>query len=116
MHFSVLMFLQDSEVQAHKLYKHGNCKRLMLGKTPQANSDFFPTWHSVFSFVVCATWLALRLYSCGDGHPNPERLSKVSTSSTNSSSSGMCNTLFSSLDLTHNLSFVHYNVQSIFRN
>ena len=26
----------------------------------------------------------------------------------------MSNTLFSSLDLTHNLSFVHYNVQSIF--
>ena len=26
----------------------------------------------------------------------------------------MSNNLFSSLDLTHNLSFVHYNVQSIF--
>ena len=56
----------------------------------------------------------LLLSSCGDVHPNPGPLSTSSTSSSYSSSSGMSTTLFSSLDLSHNLSFVHYNVQSIF--
>ena len=62
--------------------------------------------------MVFVTWLVLLLYSCGNVHPNPG--STASTSSNNSSSSGMSNILFSSLDLTHNLSFVHYNVQSIY--
>ena len=67
-----------------------------------------------FSFVAFATWLVLLLFSCGDVHPNPGPLSTSSSSSNFTSSSGMSNTLFSSLKFNHNLSFVHYNVQSIF--
>ncbi|MEW8191406.1 MAG: reverse transcriptase family protein [Candidatus Thiodiazotropha endolucinida] len=112
--FSVLMFLHDSEFLAHKLYNHGNCKRFIPGNTVRANTDFLFNLVIHFSFAVFVTWLALLLYSCGDVHPNPGPLSTASTSSNNSSSSGMSNILFSSLDLTHNLSFVHYNVQSIY--
>ena len=61
-----------------------------------------------------ATWLVHLLFSCGDVQPNPGPLSTSSTSSTYSSSSSMSTTLFTSLDLSHDLSFVHYNVQSIF--
>ena len=114
--FSVLMFLHDSEFLVHKLYNHGNCKRFIPGNTVRANTDFIFNLVIHFSFVVFVTWFALLLYSCGDVHPNPGPLSTASTSSNNSSSSGMSNILFSSLDLTHNLSFVHYNVQSIYSN
>ena len=112
--FSVLMLLRENEFLAHKLYMHRNRKRLIAGKSLQANADFIFNLGLYFSFVVFATWLVLLLYSCGDVHPNPGPLSTSSTSSSYSSSSGMSNTLFSSLDLSHNLSFVHYNVQSIF--
>ena len=112
--FSILMFLHDSEFLAHKLYNHGNCKRFIPGNTVRANTIFLFNLVIHFSFAVFVTWLALLLYSCGDVHPNPGPLSTASTSSNNSSSSGMSNILFSSLDLTHNLSFVHYNVQSIY--
>ena len=108
------MLLREDEFLAHKLYMHRNCKRLTAGKSLQANADFIFNLGLYFSFVVFATWLVLLLYSCGDVHPNPGPLSTPSTSSSYSSSSGMSNTLFSSLDLSHNLSFVHYNVQSIF--
>ena len=50
--FSVLMFWHDSEVLAHKLYNHGNCKRCIPGNTVRANTDFisnlvvyFPLWY-----------------------------------------------------------------------
>ena len=104
--FSVLMVLRENKFLANKLYMHRNRKRLIAGKSLQANADLCG--------VVFATWLVLLLYSCGDVHLDPGPLSTSSTSSSYSSSSGMSNALFSSLDLSHNLSFVHYNVQSIF--
>ena len=112
--FSVLMLLLENEHLAHKLYMHRNRKKLTAGKSLQANADFILNLGLCFSFVVFTTWLVLLLYSCGDVHPNPGPLSTSSTSSSYSSSSGMSNTIFSSLDLSHNLSFVHYNVQSVF--
>ena len=112
--FSVLMLLRENEHLAHKLYMHRNRKKLTAGKPVQANADFIFNLGLCFSFVVFTTWLVLLLYSCGDVHPNPGPLSTSSTSSSYSSSSGMSNALFSSLDLSHNLSFVHYNVQSVF--
>ena len=46
-------------------------------------------------------------------HPNPGPSSTLSSDSLSSSSSNMSATIFSSLNTSHNLSFVHYNVQSI---
>ena len=112
--FSALMLLNKSEFLAHNLYMYTNRKRAIPGKTAQANADFTTNLALCFSFVAFATWLVLLLFSCGDVHPNPGPLSTSSSSSNFTSSSGMSNTLFSSLNLSHNLSFVHYNVQSIF--
>ena len=112
--FSALMLLNESEFLAHNLYMYENRKRAIPGKSAQANADFTTNLALCFSFVAFATWLVLLLFSCGDVHPNPGPLSTSSSSSNFTSSSGMSNTLFSSLSLNHNLSFVHYNVQSIF--
>lgn len=92
---------------------HGNRKAIIQAKSSQANADFIFNVALCFCIIVLATWLEMLLFRSGDVHPNPGPLSTSSSNSSNSSSSSMSNTLFSSLDLTHNLSFVHYNVQSI---
>ena len=106
--FSILIQLQESESLAYNLCWHRNCKRLIPGKSSQANIDFILNCILRFSFVVFATWLDILLSSSGDVHPNPGPLSTSSSSNTCSSFSSVSNNLFSS--------FVHYNIQSIFRN
>ena len=98
--FSVLMLLRGNELLAHKLYMHRNRKKLIAGKSFQANTDFIFNLGLCFSFLVFTTWLVLLLYSCGDVHPNPGPLSTSSTSSSYSSSSGMSNTLFKVVIIT----------------
>ena len=112
--FSILIQLHESEVLAYKSCRNRIHKRLTPGKSSRVNACFIFNSKLCFAIVVFATWLNILLSNCGDIHPNPGPLSTSSSSSTCSSSSSMSNTLFSSLDLTHNLSFVHYNVQSIF--
>ena len=58
------------------------------------------------------TWLSVLLLCAGDIHPNPGPLS-VASSASSSFSSDVSTDVFSYLNLNHNLSFVHYNVQSI---
>ena len=103
------MLLKESEFLAHKLYMYTNRKRAIPGKSAQANADFTTNLALCFSFVAFATWLVLLLFSCGDVHPNPGPLS-TSSSSSNFTHPRVCPILY----LNHNLSFVHYNVQSIF--
>ena len=107
------MLLNESEFLAHNLYMYTNRKRAIPGKSVQANADFTHNLALCFSFAVFATWLVLLLFSCGV-HPNPGPLSTFASSSNFTSSSSMSNTLFSSPNLNHNVSFVHYNVQNIF--
>ena len=64
-------------------------------------------------FFVSCTWLILLLLLAGDIHRNPGPSTAPSISSVSSSSTSMSNSLFSSLNVAHNLSFVHYNFQSI---
>ena len=66
-------------------------------------------------YIVFATWLTILLLCSGDIHLNPGPTSNSSSSITSlsTSSSSMSTTVFDSLPLNHNLSFVHYNVQSI---
>ena len=65
-----------------------------------------------FLAVVFALWLSVILLCSGNVYPNPGP-SSTSSSDSSSSSSNMSDTIFNSLTLHHNLSFVHYNVQSI---
>ena len=108
------MLLNKSQFLAHNLYMYTNRKRAIPGKSAQVNADFTSNLALCFSFVVFATWVVLLLFSCVDVTPNLGPLSTSSSCRNLTSSSGMSNTLFSSLNLNHNLSFVHYNVQSIF--
>lgn len=63
--------------------------------------------------VVFETRLVISLLCTGDIHPNPGPSSLSVSTSSSSLSSTMSSTIFSSLNTSHNLSFVHYNVQSI---
>ena len=87
-----------------------NCKRLLQGKT----YTIFTFWMIFCTlYLVSCTWLIFLLLFAGDIHRNPGPSTSSSVSSISSSSTSMSNSLFSTLNVTHNLSFVHYNVQSI---
>ena len=66
-----------------------------------------------FSITEFAAWLTIILLCSGDVHTNPGPSSSSLSDSISSSSSNMSTTIFSSLNISHNLSFVHDNVQSI---
>ena len=65
------------------------------------------------SLTIVAFWLVSLILLSGDIHPNPGPITPPSPSSS-TSSSNISTVAFNSLNLTHNLSIVHYNVQSIF--
>ena len=62
------------------------------------------------SLTIVAFWLVSLILLSGDIHPNPGPI----TPSNSTSSSNISTVAFNSLNLTHNLSIVHYSVQSIF--
>ena len=108
--FSVLISVQQTEHLYSSITTRNHCKRLLQGKSGKANTVF--TFWMIFCalYLVSCTWLIFLLLLAGDIHPNP---GPSSVSRVASSSASMSNSLFSSLNVTHNLSFVHYNVQSI---
>ena len=100
------MELQKSECLAHKTYMHNYSRRLtFLGKSYIANSRFVSLIVTSLYAIEFALWLNILLLCFGDVHPNPGAQS--TPSSDNSISSA---TIFSSLNTSHNLSFVHDNV------
>ena len=108
------MVLQGSECLAHKTYMHPFSRLILIGKSTVANTRLVSLIVSCFSAIEFALWLNIILLCSGDVHPNPGPLSAASSySSISSSSSNMSATIFSSLNTSHNLSFVHYNVQSV---
>ena len=62
------------------------------------------------------TWLVILLLCPGDVHPNPGPPASSSSTNDTSATTTMSATIFDSLPLNHKLSFVHYNVQSIYTN
>lgn len=111
--YSSLLSVQKSEYLAQEVCMHNNCQLVIKGKRIQANIIF--TYAIIYCLmgITFATWLTIILLCSGDIHPNPGPLSTSSLSSTGSSASSMSATLFDHLSLNNNLSFVHYNVQSI---
>ena len=112
--YSILMILQGSEYLAHIDCKLSHCrKKILLGKSTTANARFVSVIVTCFLVTEFAFWLIIILLCSGDVHPNPGPSSTLSSDSLSNSSSNMSATIFSSLNTSHNLSFVHYNVQSI---
>ena len=62
--------------------------------------------------TVFTLWLTILLLCSGDIHPNPGP-SSIASFFNSSTSHNHSNNYLRSLNLSHNLSFVHYNVQSI---
>ena len=60
--------------------------------------------------TICISWLLCLLVQAGNVHPNPGPSSTASDISISSISS---ESISSYLNISHHLSFVHYNVQSI---
>ena len=63
--------------------------------------------------ILAITWLYIFLCCCGDVHQNPGPSSSTSSESFMSSSSTASNAILDTLSQNHNLSFIHYNVQSL---
>lgn len=113
--YSFIKSVQESAFLAQNLVMKDNYKKIKPGIKKQCNIQFTYRSVSYFFLVLIATWLTIFLLCSGDIHPNPGPSSSISvSSSSSSSSSSMSTTAFSFLSLAHNLSIVHYNVQSIF--
>lgn len=112
--YSILESLQQNDCSIYKARMHTNSRKLvLLGKATIANVRFLSVMITCFSAIEFALWLTIILLCSGDVHTNPGPSSTSSLDSTSSSSSNVSATILSSLNTSHNLSFVHYNVQSI---
>ena len=114
--FITLTAMREIEVIAHSICKHGYKKRAIPGKPSSANGAFILVILFLFYNIVFLSWLLFFLLCLGDVHQNPGPSSTSTSDTTLSSSSAMSTDIFSSLNFEHNLSFVHYNVQSVFLN
>lgn len=114
--YSVLKQIRETSFLPQNIQRKCHYKIFRPGKRATANYNFVVvTLLCIFSSEFLL-WLAILLLCCGDVQPNPGPLSASSLSSlsdSSTSSSTMSNNIFNFLDISHNLSFVHYNVQSI---
>ena len=108
--YSILKVFHESEFLAYKTHMPG--KSFFPGKSFYANTRFTFILLTCFSFVVFGTWLNIILLCSGDVHPHPGP-SSSSSESTSDLSTNMSTSIFNSFSSGHNLSFVHYNIQSI---
>ena len=95
-----------------KLRPFSQIKHIKPGKAFTLNRKFTVVSMYILIVVHLITWLSILLLRSGDIKPNPGP-SSVSSTSNLSNSSNMSTDIFSSLNFSHNLSFVQYNVQSI---
>ena len=109
--YSFLTYIRDSEFLAHKIRMPG--KAIIAGKASQANSRFAFIIFTCLFCVVFGTWLNIILLCSGDVQPNPGPSSTSSSDSVSGSTSNMSTSMLNSFSTGHNLSFVHYNIQSI---
>ena len=87
-------------------------KLLLLNNAFRRNQKFVSHVLGIFAFIVQVTWMICLLFEAGDIHPNPgpSTLSSIS----NISQSSLNNSFTAILSSFHHLSFVQYNVQSIY--
>ena len=110
--YSFILQLKQNEYVANNIINHNYCKNLTKGKNHEANAKFMLYVYICSFIVMLIAWLSVLLLSAGDIHPNPGPSSSIS-SVTTSSISGISSTFINSLNISHHLSFVHYNVQSL---
>ena len=105
--FSLLLHATTScPIQIPACYK----KRVLASTKFISNSLFSKILILIILVADFSLWLSILLLYCGDIHPNHGPFSSSSDSFDSSNTPGPS---FSSISLNLNLSFVHYNVQSI---
>ena len=111
---SVLYDIIENSRLAKHIKTNGHHIIISPGKVIVDNFKFVMKSTQHFACLVSLTWLCILLLCSGDVHPNPGPLSSPpSSASINTSSSTMSMDTLDVLNVSHNLSFVHYNVQSI---
>ena len=113
--YSLILSYENRKTLNQFIKKTRRTIHILQSKAGKANAQFSLFVVGTFMYIVFTTWLTILLLCSGDIHPNPGPTSHSSSSVTSlsTSSSSMSTTVFDSLPLNHNLSFVHYNVQSI---
>ena len=109
---SFILHLKQNECAANNIISHNYCKKLSIGKNHEANAKFMSYVYICSFTVMLIAWLSVLLLSAGDIHQNPGPSSSA-TSFTTSSLSSISSTFINSVNISHHLSFVHYNVQSL---
>ena len=107
--FSNKLHILNTDALSYMSSKHSCQKRFLPGKSYIANCYFSLLVVLLSLSVLVVLWLALLLQQSGDVHPNPGPASVSSDTSSASAAS-----ILSSIDFAKHLSFVHYNVQSVF--
>ena len=110
--YSFILQLKQNECVANNIINHNYCKKLKIGKNHEANAKFMFYIYICSFTVMLIAWLSVLLLSAGDIYPNPCPSSSTSSVTTTSISS-ISSTFINSLNISHHLSFVHYNVQSL---
>ena len=111
--YSVLRAIKYNEASTRKASLHYCSKTVINGKHYMSNVVFTNILILILITTIIATWTYSLLLCCGDIHPHPGPLSSTSTISIDSSLSNSSCSMTNNLNLSHHLSFVHYNVQSI---
>ena len=116
--FSLHLFILNQIHLGSRLNIVANRKRLLPNMSWMRNKIFVSNTLKLFAIILLFTWLLCLLLEAGDIHPNPgpsTSSSPLSSSSTTSSISSSFNNSFNAiLNSFHHLSFVQYNVQSIY--
>ena len=110
--YSFILQLKQNKCVANNIINRNYCKKLTIGKNHEANAKFMSYVYICSFTVMLIAWLSVLLLSAGDIHPNSGPSSSTS-SVTTSSISSISSTFINSLSISHHLSFVHYNVQSL---
>ena len=87
-------------------------KSFIPGRSFHANTRLTFIFLTCFSFVVFGAWLNIILLCSGDVHQH-QSPSSSSSESTSGLSTNMSTSIFNYFSTGHNLSFVHYNIQSV---
>ena len=111
--YSILRTIKYNEASTCKASFHYCSKAAINGKHYMSNVVFTNILILLLITTIIATSTNSLLLCCGDKHPHPGPVSSTSTLSIASSMSNSSCSTADYLNLSHHLSFVHYNVQSI---
>ena len=110
--FSMLSSILDSTSKTQDLILPSQLRSTLPNLRSRSNVQFSCKCLLILLITVFTLWLTILLLCSSDIHPNSGP-SSIASSLNSSTSHNHSNNSLRSLNLSHNLSFVHYNVQSI---